>query len=55
MMTARVKVTCRYGLRAQQFPQSQRAYEAMLSLPIYTSMGDADVLRVCDAVKAVLR
>ena len=45
----------RYGLSAQQFPQSQRAYQAMLSLPIYTSMRDADVLRVCDAVKAALR
>ena len=45
----------RYGLTAQQFPQSQRAYEAMLSLPIYTRMQAADVLRVCDALKAVLQ
>ena len=44
----------RYGLDARQFPQSQRAYEALISLPIYTRMQEADVLRVCDALKAVL-
>ena len=44
----------RYGLSAVQFPHSQQAYEAMLSLPIYTSMTDADVLRVCAALRAVL-
>jgi dTDP-4-amino-4,6-dideoxygalactose transaminase len=37
-----------------QFPHSQQAYESMLSLPIYTSMTDADVLRVCAALRAVL-
>ena len=44
----------RYGLSAVQFPHSQQAYEAMLSLPIYTSMTDVDVLRVCAALRAVL-
>jgi len=44
----------RYSLSAVQFPHSQQAYEAMLSLPIYTSMTDADVLRVCAALRAVL-
>ena len=44
----------RYDLSAVQFPHSQQAYEAMLSLPIYTSMTDADVLRVCAALRAVL-
>ena len=44
----------RYGLSAGHFPHSQQAYEAMLSLPIYTSMTDADVLRVCAALRAVL-
>ena len=45
----------RYGLSAGQFPQSQRAYEALISLPIYTRMQEAEVLRVCDALKAVLQ
>jgi dTDP-4-amino-4,6-dideoxygalactose transaminase len=44
----------RYGLRAADFPHSQRAYEAMLSLPLYTRMTDADVQRVVAAVRAAL-
>jgi len=44
----------RYGLRAEQFPHSQHAYERMLSLPLYTRMGDADVRRVADAARAAL-
>ena len=45
----------RYALRPAQFPHSQRAYERLVSLPIYTRMTDADVARVVDAVHAVLR
>ncbi len=44
----------RYSLTAQQFPHSQRAFERMVSLPLYTRMTDADVARVCDAVRAAL-
>jgi dTDP-4-amino-4,6-dideoxygalactose transaminase len=44
----------RYALRPAEFPHSQRAYERLVSLPIYTRMGDADVQRVVDAVRAVL-
>jgi dTDP-4-amino-4,6-dideoxygalactose transaminase len=44
----------RYGLRAADFPQSQRTYEAMLSLPLYTRMTDADVQRVAAAVRTAL-
>jgi dTDP-4-amino-4,6-dideoxygalactose transaminase len=44
----------RYGLRAEDFPHSQRAYERMLSLPIYTRMTDADVQRVAAAVRRAL-
>ncbi len=40
----------RYGLEARSFPHSQRAYERMLSLPIYTLMSDADVNRVIAAL-----
>jgi len=45
----------RYGLQAAQFPHSQRAYERMVSLPIYTRMNDGDVERVVMAVRAALR
>src|SRR5262249_53551070 len=44
----------RYGLAPAQFPHSQRAYERMASLPLYTRMTDADVARVCDAARAAL-
>jgi dTDP-4-amino-4,6-dideoxygalactose transaminase len=44
----------RYGLDDGMFPHSQRCYERGLSLPIYTRMGDADVERVVDAVRAAL-
>ena len=33
----------RYGLKPQDFPHSQRAFERMLSLPIYPRMGAADI------------
>ncbi|MCU0963796.1 MAG: DegT/DnrJ/EryC1/StrS family aminotransferase, partial [Burkholderiaceae bacterium] len=45
----------RYALQPGQFPQSQRAYERMFSLPIYTRLSDADVQRVVDAVRAILK
>jgi dTDP-4-amino-4,6-dideoxygalactose transaminase len=44
----------RYGLSAAQFPQSQRAYECLVSLPIYPRMTDADVQRVCKALTDAL-
>jgi dTDP-4-amino-4,6-dideoxygalactose transaminase len=45
----------RYALTPAMFPHSQRAYERMLSLPLYTRMSDADVARVADAVRSALR
>ena len=44
----------RYQLSAAQFPHSQKAFENLVSLPIYTKMTDADVQRVVDAVHAAL-
>jgi dTDP-4-amino-4,6-dideoxygalactose transaminase len=44
----------RYGLKAEDFPYSQRAYERMLSLPLYTRMTEADVQRVAAAVRRIL-
>jgi len=43
----------RYGLQARMFPHSQKAYERLVSLPIYTRMGESEVQRVIDAVRAV--
>lgn len=44
----------RYALQPAMFPHSQRAYERMVSLPIYTRMGDAEVTRVVAAVRGAL-
>jgi dTDP-4-amino-4,6-dideoxygalactose transaminase len=41
----------RYALRPEDFQYSQRAYERMLSLPVYTRMTQADVQRVVEAVR----
>jgi dTDP-4-amino-4,6-dideoxygalactose transaminase len=40
----------RYRLEPGRFPHSQRAYECMVSLPLYTRMSDADADRVVEAV-----
>ncbi len=45
----------RYALDATQFPHSQRAYERMVSLPLYTRMTDADVTRVVQSVRRALQ
>ncbi len=41
----------RYDLQPEQFPHSQKAYERMVTLPLYTRMTDADVERVIAAVR----
>jgi dTDP-4-amino-4,6-dideoxygalactose transaminase len=43
-----------YKLSPAMFPVSQRVYESTLSLPMYSAMTDADVLRVINSVKQVL-
>lgn len=45
-----------YSLKAEQFPHSQRAFERIVSLPMYAGMSDADVQRVAAAAgKALAR
>jgi dTDP-4-amino-4,6-dideoxygalactose transaminase len=44
----------RYHLTAAQFPHSQHAYERMLSLPMYSRMGEAEVQRVAQAARDCL-
>ncbi|MES2091313.1 MAG: DegT/DnrJ/EryC1/StrS family aminotransferase [Pseudomonadota bacterium] len=41
----------RYDLKPEQFPHSQKAYERMLSLPLYTKMTEADLDRVIASVR----
>jgi dTDP-4-amino-4,6-dideoxygalactose transaminase len=44
----------RYGLTPEAFPHSQKAFERMVSLPLYTRMTEADVQRVVQAVRRAL-
>uniref|UniRef100_UPI00192A3484 DegT/DnrJ/EryC1/StrS family aminotransferase n=1 Tax=Escherichia coli TaxID=562 RepID=UPI00192A3484 len=43
-----------YGLTPEQYPQSEKAFERTVSLPLYTAISDADVERVIQAVRALL-
>jgi dTDP-4-amino-4,6-dideoxygalactose transaminase len=44
-----------YGLRPEQFPNATRAFERVVSLPLYTRMTDADQQRVIRAAKDALQ
>ena len=43
-----------YKLEAGQFPHAQQAYEAAVSIPLYTRMTDSDVVRVIETVRRLL-
>lgn len=45
----------RYGLKPEQFPLSQHAYERTVSLPLYSKMTDAETARVIDTVRRLLK
>ena len=45
----------RYGLRPEQFPQADQAYQRMFSIPLFTAMSDVEQGRVIAALRAVLR
>ena len=44
----------RYGLRPEQFPNAEASYHALLTLPLYTRMGDADQARVIATLTELL-
>jgi dTDP-4-amino-4,6-dideoxygalactose transaminase len=44
-----------FSLRTEMFPESQRAYERMVSLPIYSKMSDVDIAHVVESVRTALR
>lgn len=44
----------RYQLTPEQFPHADAAYHAMVSLPLFTAMGDADQERVIEALRELL-
>ncbi len=45
----------RYGLAPEQFPVAERAYQRMLSIPLFTAMSDEEQTRVIEALKSCLR
>jgi dTDP-4-amino-4,6-dideoxygalactose transaminase len=44
----------RYRLTAEMFPHSQHAFERLISLPMYSRMTEADVVRVAAALREAL-
>ncbi len=44
----------RYGLTPEMFPESQKAYERTVTIPLYTAMTDEQVERVITAVRRSL-
>ena len=44
-----------YGWAPGDFPVADRAFETMLSLPLYTRMSDSEVDRVSTAVEEIVR
>jgi dTDP-4-amino-4,6-dideoxygalactose transaminase len=45
----------RYGLKPEQFPVADRAYQRIVSIPLFTAMSDADQDRIIDTLRAVVR
>lgn len=44
----------RYGLRPEQFPNSEAAYERAVSLPLYSALTDSEVERIVVTVRDIL-
>ncbi len=44
----------RYGLTPAMFPEADKAYQAMFSIPLFTAMSDADQERIIDALREIL-
>lgn len=45
----------RYGYRAGTLPETEWASERVVSLPLFPTMDDSDVARVCDSIRAIAR
>jgi dTDP-4-amino-4,6-dideoxygalactose transaminase len=44
-----------FGTREEQFPQASRAFQRIVSLPIYSRMTDEDVADVVRAVREIVQ
>ncbi|MDR2011515.1 MAG: DegT/DnrJ/EryC1/StrS family aminotransferase [Rhodanobacter sp.] len=45
----------RYGLKSEQFPVAEKAYQRMVSIPLFTAMSDSEQERVIAALRAAVR
>jgi dTDP-4-amino-4,6-dideoxygalactose transaminase len=45
----------RYGLKPEQFPVADQAYQRMVSIPLFTAMSDAEQGRIIAALQAAVR
>ncbi len=45
----------KYNLRINDFPTALTNYQQILSLPIYPSLSDSEVMRICEAVKDIAK
>lgn len=44
----------RYCLSPEMFPNAERAYQSMISIPLYTTMSDDDQARIIAALRSIL-
>ena len=44
----------RYQLTPEMFPQAEKAYQRMFSIPLFTAMSDADQERIIAALRQIL-
>lgn len=45
----------KYTLRVNDFPKALSNYQQILSLPIYSSLSDKDVLHICEQIKEIAK
>ncbi len=45
----------KYNLRVNDFPKALSNYQQILSLPIYSSLSDKDILHICEQIKEIAK
>ena len=45
----------KYSLRVNDFPKALSNYQQILSLPIYSSLSDKDILHICEQIKEIAK
>ncbi|MEW6186694.1 MAG: DegT/DnrJ/EryC1/StrS family aminotransferase [Thermodesulfobacteriota bacterium] len=45
----------RYGLVAEDFPQAEKLWKGLVTLPIYPSLSDEELGYIVDSIKNILK